>query len=153
MERNWKRQMRSERLESVDWHVQLDIAAEAIQQCQTAIRPSPVPTPCPAEQPGMCLPPCHAHSFKKEMKGRKNCRQGEGLEVCKSLPPQSYKSVRANGDLEGCWSAWLQDLAVGNVIFLDSTYIGNKVTMGFDLQPGSLAARSAQLFQLHKKCP
>eukprot|EP00983_Pelagomonas_calceolata_P111507 1159789-Pelagomonas_calceolata.AAC.8 len=27
------------------------------------------------------------------------------------------------------------------------------VTMGFDLQPGSLAARSAQLFQLHKKYP
>eukprot|EP00983_Pelagomonas_calceolata_P046399 1140142-Pelagomonas_calceolata.AAC.1 len=25
-----------------------------------------------------------------------------------------------------------------------------RVTMGFDLQPGSLAARSAQLFQLHK---
>eukprot|EP00983_Pelagomonas_calceolata_P001556 52402-Pelagomonas_calceolata.AAC.1 len=24
------------------------------------------------------------------------------------------------------------------------------VTMGFDLQPGSLVARSAQLFQLHK---
>eukprot|EP00983_Pelagomonas_calceolata_P072077 1151516-Pelagomonas_calceolata.AAC.1 len=28
-----------------------------------------------------------------------------------------------------------------------------QVTMGFDLQPGSLAARSAQLFQLHKRYP
>eukprot|EP00983_Pelagomonas_calceolata_P052738 1142981-Pelagomonas_calceolata.AAC.1 len=28
-----------------------------------------------------------------------------------------------------------------------------QVTMGFDLQPGSLAAWSAQLFQLHKKYP
>eukprot|EP00983_Pelagomonas_calceolata_P016527 521471-Pelagomonas_calceolata.AAC.1 len=29
----------------------------------------------------------------------------------------------------------------------------SKVTMGFDLQPGSLAAWPARLFQLHKKHP
>eukprot|EP00983_Pelagomonas_calceolata_P040383 1137586-Pelagomonas_calceolata.AAC.2 len=64
----------------------------------------------------------------------------------------NWKYVELNRWCEGHWgyTTCIVEHAVQKGV---GPYTIQLVTMGFDLQRGSLAARPAQLFQLHKKCP